>query len=580
MNIYRNTMNLKQLIACLFMLLAASSMQAQVIPSQMEFCGIQLTFTADAKRKLAEYVGRIYESPRYFNQMVNRADTYMPFIEEAFTEVGVPHDLKYLAIQESGLRPDAISTSRAVGFWQLKRDAALEVGLQVDEQVDERMHIYKASLAAARYLSKANKDFDNWVYALIAYYEGLTGAVPHTEPKYYGEKRMTISAELHWYALKAIAHKIAYEEAIAMGSVPQLWLQPYSTAGETHVRKLCLAHKISEEDFLAVNKWIVDPKRLPKGRNYTYYIPRTRETYAGHIPDPVKMEQQLAANQPPTNSQPLPLQEEPPASPPPVAHQAATSLPATPSTPSPGPAYQQAAPVSQLPQQAYAMFDLQQDIHYGIDYLLYDGSLLVPQIANRYGIRLSKLLMWNGLSPHEEPAKGSILYLVKPKKARFHVVMPQENLAMIAFMHGRTPAQLQQKNRMKHTDFAIYAGQKLYLKKTRPRNEKLIIFDLFAPESPATAQADEKPHANELSGEPLEADNQPTAASPGEEESAGPEVPEVRSRWVTHIVQSGESLWQISQLYNTKVDIIKRINELSSDAIYEGQVLRILAREE
>ena len=48
-------------------------------------------------------------------------------------------------------------------------------------------------------------------------------------------------------------------------------------------------------------------------------------------------------------------------------------------------------------------------------------------------------------------------------------------------------------------------------------------------------------------------------------------------RWVQHTVKPGEALWAISQLYGTKVEIIKQINKLENDYISEGQVLRILA---
>lgn len=595
---------------------------------------MQLVFSPQAKERLAEYVGNIYESPRYFNLMVKKADTYMPFIEEAFRDEGVPEDLKYLAIQESGLRADAVSTSNAVGFWQMKESTAREAGLEVNEDIDERMHIYRASRAAARYLSQGNKDFDNWVYGIIAYYEGLTGAVPHTEPQYYAVDRMMVDETLHWYAMKAIAHKIAYAEALDMGVKPELWLEPFSTNGESNLRKLYQAHDLEEAEFLTYNKWILNPKRLPRTGNYTYYIARNRETYAGHQEDPLKAYPTEMLSEgtvtlpsgrpqgPPDPEQPqpsYPVQRPPSGSPRP-----ASSPRQTPPPPRPMPGDQdalatlpfaKARPMDDLSKEEAAVFDLQYDLDYGTQYIQYDSSLKLAHVAIRYGLSSQDLKLWNGLGPYEEPRHGAIIYLVKPRKAKYHVVMPGESLPQIAAMHQRTLAQVKQKNRMEEWNFDIYVGQKLYLRKTKPRDEKLIILDGLmmqlmqqAEATPADAKAREaesQPQAELATLEtppPVEAEildtSQPSQVEdsapgweapptpPGTEAAGDPSSapsganPSPReTRWVTHVVQSGETLWNISQKYQTKVEIIKRINKLADDGIHEGQVLQILARD-
>jgi hypothetical protein len=69
-----------------------------------------------------------------------------------------------MLLQESALIPDAVSTSKAVGFWQFKDFTAIEMGLRVDREVDERMNIASSSRAAARYLKKNNTFFNNWLY--------------------------------------------------------------------------------------------------------------------------------------------------------------------------------------------------------------------------------------------------------------------------------------------------------------------------------------------------------------------------------------------------------------------------------
>jgi membrane-bound lytic murein transglycosylase D len=94
------------------LLLSFTQVFAQGIPDKLTYCGMELTFSLGAKKKLQAYVNSIYESPRFFNTMVEKADTYMPFIEEAFRDAALPMDLKYLVIQESSLKADAVSDFR------------------------------------------------------------------------------------------------------------------------------------------------------------------------------------------------------------------------------------------------------------------------------------------------------------------------------------------------------------------------------------------------------------------------------------------------------------------------------------
>ena len=154
------------------------------VPSGMVYCGVNLTFTDESRLYIQQRVNEYQSSHTYFYQMVERAVRHFPFIEEALRDEGVPDDLKFLCIQESAVKPHAVSTSNAVGFWQFKEATALEMGLQVTDYIDERKHIYQATRAAARYFAKANGDFNNWLYAIISYYQGPTGAIPHTAPRF------------------------------------------------------------------------------------------------------------------------------------------------------------------------------------------------------------------------------------------------------------------------------------------------------------------------------------------------------------------------------------------------------------
>ena len=101
---------------------------------------------------------------------MGRAETYFPAIEQILKEEGVPDELKYLAVIESGLRPKPRSPASAVGMWQFMGATGRAYGLDSDAWVDERMDPIKATRAAARHLKDLYSQYDkNWHVALAGY---------------------------------------------------------------------------------------------------------------------------------------------------------------------------------------------------------------------------------------------------------------------------------------------------------------------------------------------------------------------------------------------------------------------------
>lgn len=257
-------------VVLIFYGVTASLAQTPEVPHKMHFADMTLTIRDDARREIQKDVDALTRSPKYFGIKVERARTYFPFIEKVFAEERLPDDFKYLALQESALISDAVSTSNAVGFWQFKDFTAMEMGMRVDKQIDERMNIVSASRGAARYLKQNNFMFNNWLYALQAYQMGAGGVKRVVGDEHNGAKRMEITSDTYWYVKKFLAHKVAFENAVK--GEPQIKVQAYTLKEKKELSELATQLGIEESYLKENNKWI-RTSTIPDDRAYTVLVP-------------------------------------------------------------------------------------------------------------------------------------------------------------------------------------------------------------------------------------------------------------------------------------------------------------------
>ncbi len=178
------------------------------LPEKMEFAGERVPLeNPDILERLDRelLVNTYWQSNGLL--LIKRANKYFPIIEPILKQKGIPEDFKYLAIAESGLQ-QVVSPAGATGFWQIMASTARENGLEVNDNVDERYHIEKATLAACNYLLDAKEQFGSWTLAAAAYNAGKRGVSRQQERQevndYYD---LLLNVETGRYVFRILALK-------------------------------------------------------------------------------------------------------------------------------------------------------------------------------------------------------------------------------------------------------------------------------------------------------------------------------------------------------------------------------------
>jgi membrane-bound lytic murein transglycosylase D len=518
--------NYKTLIPFIFFILFAQASFAQIpqVPAELQFADLIVRINPQARREIQLDVDAQYRNPTYLQVKKRRVALYMPVIEQVLRDAGVPEDLKYLVIQESGLIADAVSTSNAVGFWQFKQGTAEEVFLRVDNQVDERKNIVSSTRGAALYLQKNNASFDNWMCAMVSYQMGLGGAKAYFGNSYNGKRVIDIDRNSHWYFKKYLAHKIAFENQLGM-MVSNERLVEVEIQGPTTLKVLAKKYGVAEEHLEEYNKWAHNGK-IPGDRTYPLVY-----LNSGSLPVRTAI---ITETIPENNS--------------------------TTSIPSNQRAYRQADSYPKVGGNTTKANLPDQITVNALTGVQAAQTTTLSKLSDRVGVRESKLRRLNDLEKGERIEAGEYYYTEKKNgkaEVATHIVRPGETLWSISQKYGLKLSSLKAKNRIRE-DRDLKSGMVLNLQEHRKRGEEIPVVKV-TPSPPSRVAVTTV---------------QPPPTSPSKETYQPTHSTEPSKTY--HTVSSGETLFAISKKYGVSVDQLKKWNSIGSQNIISvGQKLVI-----
>lgn len=229
----------------------------------------------------------IYKREKFTRTMMERMPLYFPMFEKALHKHGLPTELKYLSMIESGLNPRAISRAKAGGLWQFMPATGREFGLKQDGFVDERFDPVKATEAACRYLKQLYRIFGDWELALASYNTG-PGNIKRAMRRSQGETFWTIynvlPKETRSYVPQYVAMNYMMNYGHDHGIFPNKmeYDVPHDTIqvnGYINLVAFCETSGIAREELERLNPHIIKNTLPESTRDFVLKVPSVRYTY-------------------------------------------------------------------------------------------------------------------------------------------------------------------------------------------------------------------------------------------------------------------------------------------------------------
>ena len=402
------------------------------VPKKLEFAGVTIKLDADAQKLVQKEVNTLLTPEnKYLLDKLQRMQWYFPIIEGILEEEEIPEDFKYVAVAESALLPDAISSSNAVGYWQMKPTTAQEVGLRVDKDIDERKNIYASTKAAALYLKRNNLIYKNWISTLFSYSLGASGISKIVPTEWAYATEIGFDAKTDRYLIKAVANRVAFEYRINRSKEsPFSFVEYKKTKGKT-LGEIASMVGMDVNELKKYNSWL-QINTIPTDKEYSVAVLVPADNLED-VQKKLNRQTELA-----TSEAGFPILKR------------ITVVTASEDEP--------------------VFYEMN-----GKKSILTKPGDDVAALARNGKIKIKDFLRYNDMTEKEMVEEGKIYYLQKKLRkgaVPHHVVLTGQTMWDISQMYGIRLKNLLRLNRM-NTVQRLQKGRVVYLQKKRPKNQPI-----------------------------------------------------------------------------------------------------------
>jgi hypothetical protein len=253
------------------------------LPNELSFCDVPVPMERlDVRERLDRelLVNTYWQSNTLL--VHKRANRWFPLISAVLAKEGVPDDMKYIAVIESGFA-NVVSPAGAAGPWQFLKATAVSYGLEVTDEVDERYHMEKSTAAAARYLKDAYATHNDWALAAASYNLGQGGVskqLNRQQSQEYFDLQLPEETSRYVFRILAMKEIMRDPERYGFHLRKRDLYEPYRTRSlevTTPVADLAAFALNEGSDYRTLkllNPWLRDNKlSVATGRSYTILLP-------------------------------------------------------------------------------------------------------------------------------------------------------------------------------------------------------------------------------------------------------------------------------------------------------------------
>ncbi len=254
------------------------------IPEKIDFAGESVPINMyDVRERLdRELTLNVYWQSNTV-LMIKRAYRWFPIIVPILKQHKISEDFKYVALIESGFINNS-SPAGAEGFWQFIKDTGIKYDLEINDEVDERYNVEKATEAACKYFNEANKKYNSWTLSAVSYNRGTTGIDKSIEKqKVNNFYDLMLNEESSRYMFRILAIKIIMKHPSDYGfylrkkdlypPIPFKFLTVDSSI--TNLADFAINHKINYKILKEFNPWLRDNfLKNKEKKQYKIKIPR------------------------------------------------------------------------------------------------------------------------------------------------------------------------------------------------------------------------------------------------------------------------------------------------------------------